>query len=69
MDSVHAGMLHQTWIALSVSMAEHSNLELALAESPTYETEATPYGLRAAALRRRRPVRRTCASPSTWCRS
>jgi phthalate 4,5-dioxygenase len=51
-DSVHAGMLHQTWIAMSVSMAEHANLSFALAESPTYETEATPYGLRAAALRK-----------------
>ncbi len=51
-DSVHAGMLHQTWIALSVSMAEHSNLSFALTQSPTYETEATPYGLRAAALRK-----------------
>ncbi len=51
-DSVHAGMLHQTWIALSVSMAEHSNLSIALTESPTYETEVTSYGLRAAALRK-----------------
>jgi phthalate 4,5-dioxygenase len=51
-DSVHAGQLHQTWIAESVKMAEHSNLSFALAESPTYETSATTYGLRAAALRK-----------------
>jgi phenylpropionate dioxygenase-like ring-hydroxylating dioxygenase large terminal subunit len=52
-DSVHAGVLHQTWIAKSVSMAEHANLSFALAQAaPTYETESTPYGLRAAALRK-----------------
>lgn len=52
-DSVHAGMLHQTWIAKSVSMIEHANLSYALAQAaPTYETQATDYGLRAAALRR-----------------
>ncbi|MGO8864305.1 MAG: Rieske 2Fe-2S domain-containing protein [Acidimicrobiales bacterium] len=51
-DSVHAGQLHQTWIAESVSMAEHANLTFALAQSPTYETQATSYGLRAAALRK-----------------
>jgi phthalate 4,5-dioxygenase len=51
-DSVHAGMLHQTWIAKSVGMAEHANLSFALAEVPTYETESTRYGMRAAALRK-----------------
>lgn len=52
-DSVHAGMLHQTWIAKSVSMAEHANLSYALAQAaPTYETQETEYGLRAAALRK-----------------
>jgi phenylpropionate dioxygenase-like ring-hydroxylating dioxygenase large terminal subunit len=52
-DSVHAGVLHQTWIAKSVSMAEHANLSYALAQAaPTYETESTPYGMRAAALRK-----------------
>jgi phthalate 4,5-dioxygenase len=50
-DSVHAGQLHRTWIAESVKMAEHANLTFALAQSPTYETEATTYGMRAAALR------------------
>ncbi len=51
-DSVHAGVLHQTWIAASLKFAEHSNLSFALAEAPTYETESTSYGLRAAALRK-----------------
>ena len=52
-DSVHAAMLHQTWIALSVNMEEHANLSYALAQAaPTYETEFTSYGLRAAALRK-----------------
>jgi phthalate 4,5-dioxygenase oxygenase subunit len=52
-DSVHAGMLHRSWIAKSLGMAEHANLGYALAQAaPTYETELTPYGLRAAALRK-----------------
>ena len=52
-DSVHVAMLHQTWIALSVGMAEHANLSFALAQAaPTYETMTTSYGLRAAALRK-----------------
>ena len=51
-DSVHAGVLHQTWIAEAAKLAEHSNLSFTLDQPPTYETEATSYGLRAAALRR-----------------
>jgi phthalate 4,5-dioxygenase len=52
-DSVHVAMLHQTWIAKTVDMAEHANLSHALAQAaPTYETESTAYGLRAAALRK-----------------
>jgi phthalate 4,5-dioxygenase oxygenase subunit len=52
-DSVHVAMLHQTWIALSVDMEEHANLSYALAHAaPTYETQSTSYGLRAAALRK-----------------
>ena len=50
-DSVHVGMLHQTWIREAAKMAEHSNLSFALDQPPTYETEAAPYGMRAAALR------------------
>jgi nitrite reductase/ring-hydroxylating ferredoxin subunit len=51
-DSVHAGVLHQTWIAEAAKLAGHSNLGFTLDQPPTYETEATPYGLRAAALRK-----------------
>lgn len=50
-DSVHAGVLHQTWIAEAAKLAGHSNLGFTLDRPPTYETEATSYGLRAAALR------------------
>jgi phenylpropionate dioxygenase-like ring-hydroxylating dioxygenase large terminal subunit len=50
-DSVHVGMLHQTWIREAAKMAEHSNLTFALDQPPRYETEAAPYGMRAAALR------------------
>lgn len=51
-DSAHAGTLHQTWIAEAAKMAEHSNLGFALGQPPTYETESTAYGMRAAALRK-----------------
>ena len=33
-------------------MAEHANLTFQLAGPPTYETESTSYGMRAAALRK-----------------
>jgi phenylpropionate dioxygenase-like ring-hydroxylating dioxygenase large terminal subunit len=51
-DSVHGAYLHQTWIAEAAKMAEHANLTFQLSEPPTYETAATPYGMRAAALRK-----------------
>lgn len=51
-DSVHAAYLHQTWIAMAAKMAEHSNLTIALDQPPTYETQSTAYGMRAAALRK-----------------
>jgi hypothetical protein len=51
-DSVHAAYLHQTWIAMAAKMAEHSNLAIALDQPPTYETQSTAYGMRAAALRK-----------------
>jgi phthalate 4,5-dioxygenase oxygenase subunit len=51
-DSVHVGMLHQTWIREAAKMAEHSNLNFALDQPPSYETEPAPYGMRAAALRK-----------------
>jgi phenylpropionate dioxygenase-like ring-hydroxylating dioxygenase large terminal subunit len=50
-DSVHVGMLHQTWISAAAKMSEHSNLNFALAGPPEYEVQRTPYGLQAAALR------------------
>jgi phthalate 4,5-dioxygenase len=50
-DSAHVGLLHQTWIAEAAKMAEHSNLTFALDQPPRYETQLTPYGMRAAALR------------------
>jgi hypothetical protein len=51
-DSAHVGVLHQTWHREAAKLAEHANLALALDQAPRYETESTPYGLRAAALRR-----------------
>lgn len=51
-DSAHVGVLHQTWIAEAAKMAEHANLTFALDQLPTYETESTSYGMRAAALRK-----------------
>src|SRR5262245_44050649 len=50
-DSAHVGFLHRTWHHETAQRAEHANLALALAEVPTYETESTSYGMRAAALR------------------
>ena len=34
-DSVHVGMLHQTWIAEAAKQAEHANLTMALDQPPT----------------------------------
>jgi phthalate 4,5-dioxygenase len=51
-DSAHVGFLHQTWHRESAKQAEHANLAIALELAPSYETQTTPYGMRAAALRR-----------------
>ncbi len=51
-DSAHVGWLHRTWLRISAEDSEHANLTLALDLPPFYETEVTPYGMRAAALRR-----------------
>jgi phenylpropionate dioxygenase-like ring-hydroxylating dioxygenase large terminal subunit len=51
-DSAHVGFLHQTWHREAAKLAEHPNLSIALDYPPRYETESTPYGMRAAALRR-----------------
>jgi phenylpropionate dioxygenase-like ring-hydroxylating dioxygenase large terminal subunit len=51
-DSMHAGVLHQTWIAEAAKLAEHSNLNAVRYDvPPVYETRATPYGMSAAAVR------------------
>jgi phenylpropionate dioxygenase-like ring-hydroxylating dioxygenase large terminal subunit len=56
LDSVHGTILHQSWIGEVIRRQTGSmdtgHAELALASAPLYETEATPYGLRAASLRR-----------------
>jgi nitrite reductase/ring-hydroxylating ferredoxin subunit len=52
-DSAHVGVLHQTWHRVTAEMAKHANLAMALDQAPTYETELTSYGMRAAALRAR----------------
>lgn len=51
-DSAHVGFLHQTWHRVTAEMVGHANLALALDHPPSYETEFTAYGMRAAALRR-----------------
>lgn len=50
-DSAHVGVLHQTWHRVTADMAKHANLAMALDGPPSYETELTAIGLRAAALR------------------
>jgi phthalate 4,5-dioxygenase oxygenase subunit len=50
-DSAHVGVLHRTWMSETAKLAEHSNISLALARPPSYETESAPHGMRAAALR------------------
>jgi phthalate 4,5-dioxygenase len=50
LDSAHTTFLHQTWIHETAQMYP-SNLELVLAETPRYQTEAAPFGLRAIATR------------------
>jgi phthalate 4,5-dioxygenase len=51
-DSAHVNWLHQSWHRVSAERPEYAHLSLALTEAPSYEPEATPYGMRAAALRR-----------------
>jgi nitrite reductase/ring-hydroxylating ferredoxin subunit len=50
-DSAHVGVLHNTWLSQTAKVEGYGNISLALDQSPTYETENTPYGMRAAALR------------------
>jgi nitrite reductase/ring-hydroxylating ferredoxin subunit len=51
-DSSHLGLLHQTWMARSAQVEGYANIGLALEQPPIYETESSPCGMRAAALRR-----------------
>lgn len=51
-DSAHVNWLHQSWHRVSAERPEYANLGMALSQSPSYEPEATSYGMRAAALRR-----------------
>jgi phthalate 4,5-dioxygenase len=51
-DSAHVGFLHQTWHRQTAKDPDRANLGLALDYHPSYETETTAYGMRAAALRR-----------------
>lgn len=51
-DSVHVGMLHQTWMRETAKLPEYANIGFALEGPPRYETESAPHGMRAAALRR-----------------
>ncbi len=51
-DSAHVGMLHQTWMRQTAKVDGYGNINLALDQLPSYETEAAPHGMRAAALRR-----------------
>jgi phenylpropionate dioxygenase-like ring-hydroxylating dioxygenase large terminal subunit len=50
-DSVHVGFLHQTWHKETAKLPDRSNLAIALKYHPSYETQSTTYGMRAAALR------------------
>jgi phthalate 4,5-dioxygenase oxygenase subunit len=50
-DSSHLGLLHGSWMAQAAKIDGYANIGLALEQPPTYETEAAPHGLRAAALR------------------
>jgi hypothetical protein len=51
-DSAHVGMLHKTWMSQTAKVEGYGNISLALDQLPSYETEAAPHGMRAAALRR-----------------
>lgn len=49
-DSVHVGTLHMSWIRDRIGDGKGA-ITQTLDSHPTYETEDTPYGMRAAALR------------------
>ncbi|MFI5042090.1 MAG: Rieske 2Fe-2S domain-containing protein [Acidimicrobiales bacterium] len=64
-DSAHVGWLHHTWLSLSAQIEGFGNIGLALDQAPMYETEESPYGMRAAALRRK-PDGRTYVRVTEW---
>ena len=51
-DSAHVGLLHGTWMRETAKIDGYANINMAVDLPPKYETETTPYGMRAAALRR-----------------
>jgi phthalate 4,5-dioxygenase len=51
-DSAHVGVLHRTWHREAAKLLEYANLAIALEHQPSYRTQSTSYGMRAAALRR-----------------
>lgn len=52
LDSVHVGTLHHTWISRVRDTGRNDTIGLTLNVPPRYEVDETPYGLRAAALRK-----------------
>ena len=52
LDSVHVGTLHHSWISRVRDIGWNSTIGLTLNSHPRYEADDTPYGLRAAALRK-----------------
>ena len=52
LDSAHLTMLHKTWLGETFKRQKDSLLDVSLSQTPSYETQPTDYGLRAAALRR-----------------
>jgi len=52
LDSVHVGTLHQSWIAKVRDSKRNETIGHTLNVPPRYEVAETPYGLRAAALRK-----------------
>jgi phenylpropionate dioxygenase-like ring-hydroxylating dioxygenase large terminal subunit len=57
LDSAHVGVLHQSWVRDMGDLKSVPNIRMSLDGPPRYETQTTPYGLRAAALRERQDGR------------
>jgi nitrite reductase/ring-hydroxylating ferredoxin subunit len=52
LDSLHIGTLHKSWIERIAKLEGKKTIGKTIDNTPWYEVEGTPYGLRAAALRR-----------------